>query len=78
MGEVIFKGGAPYDLPSGQSAAASALDETVEATFVVLVPDQQRAKEIRVRIRLTPGTALMLADQLKSAAMMAEQNARDR
>jgi hypothetical protein len=75
MGEIIFEGNPPFDLPVAQTAEARVEGETVEMFLTVSVPEV-KPTPVRIRVAMTWETAAKLGVQLGPVSATAERNAR--
>ena len=73
MGTINFTGGAPYELPVAQTATASAVDDTVQIRFEILLGAEHGSSPVPVLVRMTYPKARELAAQLMPSAIAAER-----
>jgi hypothetical protein len=71
MGELLFEGDPPFELPIVQAASARVVDKAVEILLAVSAPEL-RQWSFQVRARMTHLVASALADQMKVEASKAE------
>jgi hypothetical protein len=71
VGQVTFKGDAPYELPLACSANATATGNAVEILLIVPIRPPE-TDTILIRARIRPSAALDLSDKLFAAALGAK------
>jgi hypothetical protein len=69
---IIYKGLPPHDLGPAETASARSIDGNVEVTLHVL-DDWHSPTLIAIRIKMPPGVARSLADELATAAEETEK-----
>jgi hypothetical protein len=75
MGDVVFEGKPPYKMPVARDAKADVLDEIVQVTLRLSLPDVSPFL-VPVRVHMTVDTAKNLLDSLPAAINLAEFRSR--
>jgi hypothetical protein len=75
MGRIEFIGDPPYWLPVVQSGEAIAVDDTVQVTLRVSVPEKL-PRPFAIQVQVPLGVAQHLRGQLQAVVPIAERNAK--